>query len=290
MENLKKYVPYVLVLILLWTSIRTLNQVESLEEKLDRNRQEIGRVSDQMRSIQMNIQKDLDEDNLLESFDYEVDESSGELAMVRVDVVLNKFHKNSKVFISYEGASPDEKEYNTLVDVGVIDTDESQRIELVRNEQLIFTGQFKANKKLIYRPTLIVESDDLIETKRLSSIDLYYKFYPYVEIEIGPNRMDADGTISYRSQLQMFGNGEIDITSAICDLRYKNKIVDSFDIIVDSEAEIMNDGDVIMYDLDRTYQIELGSDEILSFEEITIEMKVETNEGITYTKKWDNSN
>lgn len=287
MDNIKKILPYILVLILLWTSVKTMNQVENLEQKLNHYKNEISSISNNMNNIRRDIQKDLDEDNLVESFEYEIVGKYEELAIVSVDVALNKFRKGSKVFVSYEAKEFHRYDDEVTITMDVSGIGETNRIELKSNDQMLFTGQFEASKMLEYDLRLIVESDDYIETTSLSQVNLYYKFYPDVEIRLRTNEMKKNGEISYFCGLSMFGRIDMEITSAKCSLKYKGKAVDTFDLIGKFDYDKSKIEDMVGYEVDREYTVLLDADSELSFEDVTIEMIVETDAGITYSQVWD---
>lgn len=288
MDKLKKILPYLLGLVLIWTNLQTQQKVTNLEQTIGNFRHQMNNTTSQVSSIRNMIQKDLDEDNILESFDFTVTENTDLTSDIHLNIALKELPKDAEVYLTYKEVAPKiyySDEMEVLYDD--IPSNENKRLQLTHEGDLNFSGTFPINKKFSYELKAVIENDDYMKSVTLNNLELFHKYYPDVNINLRPHQVNSDGMVHYSCNLDIYNPTNIEFLSAICSIKYKGKSYDTFDLM--KETSPMTDGDeepIVFYELDRKYTFELNENETLSFDDLSYEMIVETNAGITYKYTW----
>lgn len=284
MDKLKIALPS---LVLIWVNLQTLHRIDDLEQSFVNMRHLINETSNQVSGIKYIIQKDLDEDNILDSFDYSLFESLGELCDIHVNIALNELSKDSKVYLTYKEVAPKIYYSNMEVIYENAPSNETHRILLTYVDDLDFTGSFKIDKRFTYEMKLVIESDEIMKSLPLDDLDLYHDYYPQIDIDIRPYEMTSDGLVHYSCALDIYNPTDINVLSATSSIVYNGKKYDTFDLMEIAEAETYEEDEPIaFYELDRSYNFNLGENVALKFDDITLVMIVETDAGLTFKYTW----
>lgn len=286
MNKLIKSLPYLLVIALLLINVQTHKQVELLEQDLRNYSNEVRNISSTISHIKNLIQNDLEDDKLLQDFTFTIDETSNDDSMINVQVDLNQFEKNAKVYLAYKEVAASKQYGETTITFDGQPSNVEKRIELASNDNASFLGRFKANKKMRYELKLIVENKETVQSTSLNTIDLLEKYYPEIDIQLTPDTFHSSGRIDVNYELSIFNQKNINITSATCSLKYKDKIYDSFDLLKTTDVEQYGDDSLTIYNLNRTCNIDLGIGIEPDFDEVIMEMIVKTDAGITFSNVW----
>ncbi len=286
MKKFLKAIPYLLVMALLLINLQTLNRIKQLEHNLRNYNHQVTGFTSQLHSIRSMIREDLEEDDLLDRFDYTVTDLTHDTATVNMEIDLNQFEKDAKFYLSYKEVERPVYYDDVTINVDKKPSDEVKRIELQGNAEATFMGSFDINKYLAYDLRLIVENKETIQSVNLTTIELFEKFYPDVDISLNPDTFHSSGRIEASYDLAIFNPKDVKVTSALCNLKYKNKIYDTFDLLKEGTAESFGDEPLTSYYKRRDITVDMDQGAEPDFNEVIMEMIVTTDAGITYRKVW----
>jgi len=286
MKNILKAIPYLLVMALLLINLQTLNRIKQLEHNLRNYNQQVTGFTSQIHGIRSMIREDLEEDDLLDRFDYTVTDLTYDTATANVEIDLNQFEKDASVYLSYKEVERSVYYDDVTINVDKKPSEEVKRIELQSNAEATFMGTFNVNKYLAYELKLIVENKETIQSVNLTTIELFEKFYPDVDISLDPGTFHSSGRIEASYDLAIFNPKDLKVISALCNLKYKNKIYDSFDLLKEGKPESFGEEPLTSYYVRRDITVDMDQGAEPDFNEVIMEMIVTTDAGITYSKVW----
>lgn len=284
MEKKYKIGVVILLLVIIVSNLSMRQQMSYMTQDINNYRQMLDGLSNDLRNLRYDMNEEMNEDNLIQSFNYDVESYNEDEVNVNIEVVLGKIEKDAIVTMSYRPKAPIDKG-NLYIQVPE-PSEEWVPITTFTNDRLTYNGEFIEQKYYSYELRLNVEGSTEVEGAYVDEINFINKFFPIIEGRMVPFSYTSTGEVEYQVHLTTFNERDDEVKSILCYVFYKDTEIDSFDLIDIENSRENIDSEISEYSHIRKITYELPEGEEIEEFDLTYEMVVTLESGTVFVGEW----